>query len=426
MGPLLTAATSIEPSAVDVTRLLAALAVLLFVARGFGEVARRLNQPAVLGELLAGFLLGPAVLGRVAPQIGEWLFPREGATHLVFDGICTLATVLFLLAAGLEVDLFTALRQGRRAAVVGVLGVAAPFGLGLVAVWLAPRAVGFEAGSDPTIYALFFATALSISALPVIAGTLMDLHLYRTEFGMTAISAAMLNDLLGWTVFAVVLGMAGTPTSHLPIVLVVALTILFAVLALTLLRSAIHRALPWIQAHTTWPEGVVGFALALALSAAALTHWIGIEAVFGAFLAGVALGGSSHLSQRTRTTIGEFVGSFFAPIFFASIGLKVDFGSHFDLGLTLAVIAIACAGKVGACAAGARLSGMAPREAWAMGFAMNARGMMGIVLGLTALREGLIGERMFVSLVLMALFTSALAGPAIQAALGRTKPRERP
>jgi mannitol/fructose-specific phosphotransferase system IIA component (Ntr-type) len=168
---------------------------------------------------------------------------------------------------------------------------------------------------------------------------------------------------------------------------------------------------------------VLGVAVILALLGAALTEWIGVHALLGAFLAGVAFGDSSHLRERTRATIDQFVTAGLAPLFFTTIGLSVDFAANFDLGLTALLIAIACAGKILGCAWGAARAGMERREAWAVGFAMNARGAMEIVLGMIALRAGLIGERLFVALVVMALVTSMMSGPLMARVLRRPRAR---
>lgn len=174
-----------------------------------GEVARTLGQASVLGELAAGILLGPALFGRLAPGAADWLFPSSGTGHELLERLRALAVTLFLLVAGLEVDLSRVPRKGRVAVSVGVLGTAVPFGLGLTVAWLAPAEVGWSGTVGPGTHALFFATALSISALPVIARTLLDMRLYRTDFGMVVIGAAIFNDLLGWAVFASILGMVG-------------------------------------------------------------------------------------------------------------------------------------------------------------------------------------------------------------------------
>ncbi|HPZ97889.1 MAG TPA: cation:proton antiporter [Phycisphaerae bacterium] len=373
-------------SSSEITILLLGLGVLLTTARLLGELAQRWGQPAVLGEMLAGILLGPTVLGTLAPSVNHYLFPETGAAALAMDGFSTLAITLFLLVAGIEVDLSTMWRQGRAAAIIGLAGIAVPFVLGYaVAVQLPtfiPEALA-NGDADVRLFALFFATALSISALPVIARTLMDLALYRSDLGMTVIAAAILNDLAGWIIFAIILSLMGTTAGHAASVPgTIALTLGFSLLMLTVGRWAIHRCLPWIQAHTSWPAGVLAFALCVALFCAAFTEWIGVHAIFGAFLAGVAIGDSPHLREHTRTIIGDFVSFIFAPVFFAGIGLRVNFAEEFHLPLVLLVLAIACVGKVVGCGLGARSAGLARREAWAIGFGMNARGAMEIILGL--------------------------------------------
>ncbi|MEX0700868.1 MAG: cation:proton antiporter [Planctomycetales bacterium] len=408
----------------DVAVMLVSLGALLAVARVLGEIAQWLHQPAVVGEILAGILLGPTVFGALAPEWQGALFPSSGPVALVLGGLTTLAITLFLLVAGMEVDLSTAWKQGTTALKVAVVGMAVPFAIGFAAAWTVPRAMGVHAGADPLIFSLFFATALSISALPVIAKTLMDLNLYRSDLGMVIVSAAVINDLVGWLVFAIILGMLGPGAGQeARIAVTIVLTLAFAATMLTAGRWLLHRALPYVQAHTRWPGGVLSFALALALFGAACTEWIGIHAIFGAFLVGVAIGDSSHLREQTRMTIDSFVSFFFAPLFFASIGLRVDFATSFDATLVLTILVVACAGKLLGCGLGAAWGGMSRRDAWAVGFGMNARGAMEIILGLLALEAGMIRERLFVALVLMALVTSMLGGPMLQFVLGRRKPR---
>lgn len=411
-------------SAQEITAFLLSLAILLAAARLLGEIAKRLNQPAVLGEILAGILLGPTLLGAVAPATSVFLFPLEGGGALAREGLMVLAITLFLLVAGMEVNLSSVWRQGRLALSVGVAGIVGPFAIGFGMAWWLPQQMGIAAGTDPLIFALFIATALSISALPVIAKTLMDLDLYRSDLGMMVIAAAVFNDLVGWIIFAVILGMLGSGGGHaLSVAGTIWLTLGFALFMMTWGRALLHRALPWVHAHTSWPGGVLGFALALALVCAAFTEWIGVHAIFGSFLAGVALGDSSHLRQRTRATIAQFVSFIFAPLFFAGIGLKVNFVAHFDLVLVVLVLVIACLGKVVGCGIGGRLAGMPAREAWALGFGLNARGAMEIILGMLALQYGVIDERLFVALVIMALVTSLMSGPAMQWLLRLKKPR---
>jgi Kef-type K+ transport system membrane component KefB len=401
----------------EVAILFLALGLLLATARLFAEIAKRFNQPMVLGEILAGVFWGPTIIGTLVPHLSSTLFPTQGGGALVLDGMMTLAITLFLLVAGMEVDLSTIWRQGKTAITVSLAGIIGPFGVGFTAAWFFPQLIGGQTGGpNGLVFALFIGTALSISALPVIIKTLMDLNLYRSDLGMLVVAAAVFNDLVGWIVFAVILGMIGK-TNQFSIGMTIFLTLTFAGGMLTIGRWLINRSLPWIQAHSSWPGGILGFSLSLALFCAAFTEWIGIHAIFGAFIAGIALGDSRHLRERTRATIEQFVSFIFAPLFFAGIGLKVNFVKEFDLLLVITVLVIATLGKVIGCGLAGRMSGMARREAWALGFGMNARGAMEIILGLLALQYGLINERLFVALVVMALITSLMSGPILQQVL---------
>jgi Kef-type K+ transport system membrane component KefB/mannitol/fructose-specific phosphotransferase system IIA component (Ntr-type) len=407
----------------DISILFVSIGLLLAAARILGEAAQRLRQPAVLGEILAGILLGPTVLGWLWPGFTAVIFPADGPAAISLSAISTVAISLFLLVAGMEVDLTTVWRQGRSALVVAVVGMILPFALGLGAAASAPGWFGMEQGGNKLIFILFFATALAITALPVIAKILLDLNLYRTDLGMVVIAAAIFNDLVGWIIFAFLLGMMGHQESGngLSITQTIILTLLFAVLMLTFGRWLVDKILPWLQAHFSWPGGIIGMALAAALGCAAFTEWIGVHAIFGAFLFGIALGDSRHLRQQTRATLDQFISFFFAPLFFATIGLRVNFASNFDLPLVLAIITLGTVGKVLACGLCARWGGFKRREAWAVGFGMNARGAMEIILGLLALQAGVIGERLFVALVVMALVTSATSGYFMQKILGMKK-----
>ncbi|MBA3709090.1 MAG: cation:proton antiporter [Planctomycetes bacterium] len=404
----------------DITALLLSLGVLLLSARALGELARRLGQPAILGEIIAGILLGPTVLGRI-PGAADLIFPTQPAGQVALQGFTNIAVVLFLLVAGLEVHLSTILRQGRTALTVSFTGMILPFAIGLAAAWLMPAFLGFHHGQNQLAFILFMATAMAISALPVIAKTLMDLDLYRTDMGMVVMAAAIVQDVVGWIVFAIILGMIGQAGTGTPVGVTIVMTLGFAVAMCTVGRWAVNRAVPWVHAHTSWPGGILGFVLALAFFGAAFTERIGIHAIFGAFIVGVVVGDSPHLQERTRRVIEQFVSFVFAPIFFASIGLKVDFVANFDWKLSAFVIAIACAGKILGCGLGALSCGLPKRESWAIGFAMNARGAMEIILGLLALEYKLIDERLFVALVVMALVTSLMSGPVMQRLLRRPK-----
>jgi Kef-type K+ transport system membrane component KefB len=399
----------------DLMTMFLSLAVLLAAAKFAGELMQKLDQPAVLGEIMAGILLGPTVLGHFRPNVYATLFPSTGAMPIVLDTVATLGVVFFLLTAGMEIDLRSIFRQGKSALLVSFFGVIVPFAFGFSTAWLFPRYLGAQSGADTLIFALFVGTALSISALPVIAKILMDLNLLRSEMGTVVMSSAMFDDLVGWILFSLILGMMKADAHSLGAVKRTILLVAgFTFLALTVVRWLIDKLVPWIQAHTSWPGGILGFIFTLTLGSAAFAEYAGIHAVFGAFIMGIAVGESTHLRKRTTEIIHQVAANVFAPFFFASIGLRTNFVTNFNLGITATVIAVACLGKLIGAGYGARLGGMDRSTAWGVGLAMNARGAMEMILGLLALQAGLIRESMFVALVTMALFTSLASAPAIR------------
>lgn len=406
----------------ELTAFFLALALLLLAARVLGELARALNLPAVLGELLAGVLLGPTVLGAFAPQAFSTLFPDTPGFSAALQAVTTLGITLFLMVAGIEVDLSSILRQGKASVVISVFGMVIPFAVGFGSAALFPQTFGLGAGTEPLYFALFLGTALSITALPVIAKILIDLNMYRSDLGMILISVAVINDLVGWLLFATILGlMQAASTESVGIGMTVLLTVGFTVLILTVGRFIIDSILPRLQAYTSWPGGVLGFAVVGGLLAAALTEWIGIHSILGAFMFGVALGDSTHLREKTRQILDHFISFIFAPLFFASIGLRVNIIQHFDLSLVLLVLLIASIGKLVGSIIASKIMGFTDRESLSIGMAMNARGAMEIILALLALEAGLIDERMFVALIIMAMVTSLVAGPAMQWIMGNKR-----
>jgi len=404
--------------------LLLAIACLLAATRLCGVLARAVGQPPVLGELVAGILLGPTILGRVAPGTYESLFPASGAQAGAFQGLTTLSIVLFLAVAGLEVDLGRFLTRFRIAASVGVAGIVVPFAIGFGCALAWPAAFGAEAASPAVPFALFMGTALAISALPVIAKTLVDLDLYRTDLGTLVMGAAVFNDLIGWTLFGLVVGLFGhSDTTLASAAGGIAATLAAVVVALSAGRWAVQRALAVVDRHSRSRGGVVVFVLCVALGSAALTDWLGHGALMGAFLSGVVMGGTLATSPGRLLELERLIAIVFAPLFFGSLGLRADFVANFDAALVSAVFVIACLGKLVGCSLAARWSGLPSREAWAVGAGMNARGAMEMAMASVALQYGIISPRLFVALVVMALATSAMSGPLMKRWIGLRRQR---
>lgn len=405
----------------EITGLLIQLGVMLLVGRLFAEIGRKLRQPSVVGEIIAGIILGPTLLGMVAPELFSMLFP-PGRSSIVLDGFVQVAVVMLLFIAGLEVDLHIVWQQGRQAVFTSLLGLIIPFITGFFVPSLLPEF--FVAADENTrlAQALFMGASMAITALPVIARLLMDLNLFKSKMGMLIISSAMITDLIAWLILSVVLGMVGRQSDlswfHTGIV-----TVIFTLLILTAGRAVINRSLPWINRSLAWPGGVLALSLGFCFLSAAFTEYIGIHAIFGSFLMGVILGDSEHFSERAKEIVHQFINNVFAPLFFVSIGLKVNFLLNFDLTATVVILAIAFAGKVIGAGTGARLGGFTWRESVAAGFGMNARGAIEIIMGLVALEYQLINETIFVSLVIMALVTSMASGPIMKYILVPSKPK---
>lgn len=384
---------------------------MLVCGRLFSELARTIRQPSVAGEILAGVLLGPTALGMLYPDGFAMLFPSQDESSIVLTGIVQIAVILLLFIAGLEVDLHIVWQQGKQALLISLFGILIPFVLGFITPLLFPGP--FDITGQMLTFSLFMGTAMGISALPVIVRILMDLDLFKSRIGLLVVSSAMVQDVIGWMIFAVVLSMLGQQ-QHISLWRTVLFTLFFAGLMLTIGRGLLNRVLPWINKNLAWPGGVLSLSLALCFFGAALTEYIGIHAIFGAFIVGVALGDSEHFSERAKEIVHQFINNIFAPLFFVSIGLRVNFITHFDAGLTLLIVVVAFAGKIFGAGLGARLGNLEWKESLAIGFGLNARGAMEIILGLVALENKLISEKVFVSLVIMALLTSMTSGPLMK------------
>jgi Kef-type K+ transport system membrane component KefB len=389
---------------------------MLAVGLVFGQLMRLIHQPAVLGELLGGIILGPTIFGALFPSLHIQLFPGLPEIVEAREVVIRIGMLFFMFVAGLEVNLEQLGRQKKSILLVSILGCLLPFGLGTGSILLFPGI--WQNGSGPldSNFILFIGIALSISALPVITRILMDMNLMQQDFGSIAITSAAINDLLGWSLFALLLNnltAAGGGTSPLQTVGVI---LIVGALLLVVGRFAGQFLFTWARRSLAWPSGFMGLSAVFIFIAAALAESMKIHAIFGAFLIGVALIPvfKKNEADHAREIIYQFAVSLFAPLYFVSVGLRADFAANFDLPLVLLIIGLATVGKIGGAAVGARLSGISTQESLAVGFAMNARGAMEIILASVALEFGLIDQRIFVALFTMALVTSMMSGPLLQ------------
>lgn len=389
--------------------LILSLGLLIIAARMFGEFFRKFKMPLVVGELIAGIILGPSLVGHYFPEVSNLLFTQNPHASLALSGIVNMSIIMLLFVAGMELNLSLIRQQGKAALSTSVLSLILPLALGFVTAYYGYKYYGHNS-TDKLAFALFMGTSMAISALPVIARTLIDLNLFKTKIGSIIITAAMFNDLIGWILFSMIMGMLKGSANH-SILLTLLYTIAYAILMLTVVRILINKSLPWAEKNFTWPGGFLSLSLGLAFLGAAFTEYIGLHAIFGAFIIGITIGDSVHVTEKMKDIVNQFVTNIFAPLFFISIGFKVNFLDHFNLQITLIILVLAFVGKIFGGYFGAKIGGLSNKESLAIGFGMNARGAMEIILATLALQAHLIGEEVFVAIVIMAVITSIVAGP---------------
>jgi Kef-type K+ transport system membrane component KefB/nucleotide-binding universal stress UspA family protein len=396
------------------------LALLLLVSRGLGELMRRIKQPPVVGELLAGVLLGPSVFGWLLPNLQGDIFPKSQAQSDLLSVVSWLGVLFLLVVTGLETDLNLIVRKGKTALLISLGGIVIPFTTGLGLGWFLPD--GFLVNPNQRlVFSLFIATAMSISAVPVIAKVLMDLKLIRRDIGQVTLAAGMTDDTIGWILLSVVSGLASSGKFDFQTILrSVGGAVLFLGLAFTVGRSLMAWVFRWVDNFIGGPTASLSALLVLALGAAACTHSLGIEAALGAFVTGILAGQSPRFSREAGLTLELITSGFLAPIFFATAGLKVNLLQMLNpqtLGVGLIVLGVACFGKFTGAYIGSRVGGLTHWEGIAMGSGMNARGAMEIIVAIIGVSLGVLNPQMYSIIVMVAIVTSLMAPPLLRWAL---------
>lgn len=396
------------------------LLVILVTARLLGRLMQRIGQPAVVGELAAGLVLGPSVLGALAPSVTDWLFPADDVQTAMLFTVGWIGVLLLLVATGFETDLGLIRRLGRAATMVSTGSLLVPAAFGLAVGWFIP--VAFVGDStERYIFALFVAAALSISSLPVIAKILSEMGLMRRDFGQLTLAAGMANDVVGWIGLGLIAGLAqagGVKLDRLAITVVG--LILFFIAAFTVGQRLVDLSLRRVRAKDEQALAGLTVVLLTALAFGVITQWLHVEAVLGAFLAGVILARSRFADHELIRPLETMTAAVFAPVFFATAGLRVDLGLLAD-GETLlwavVVLVAASVSKFVGSIIGARLSHLSNREGAALGVGLNARGALEIVIATVGLSLGVLNDRSYTVIVLMAMATSMAAPPMLRRVL---------
>jgi Kef-type K+ transport system membrane component KefB len=391
------------------------IAIMLCVAIIFGQLFRRFHLPSVLGELIGGILLGPTLFGELAPKVFAFIFPSTLATSLGRETLLTTSVVLFLLVVGMELHPGQIKSRYSNIIWTSILGIVIPFSIGFGLVVFRPDIWGDQAKNNIIPFAFFIGTALSISALPVISRILMDLNLLKSRLGSVIISSAAIDDLIGWFLLAIIMNSLLPPGGSPANIWIMLLRIagIFLII-LTLGRWTMQKVLHWYEDRFSDSGILLGLFVLLALLAASAAEAIGIHAIFGAFLVGIAIAQNKDTRSKAHEVLYQLVNYVFAPLYFVSIGLRANFSANFDLLLVLLLILVASLGKILGATLGARLSKMPVREALVVGFGMNTRGAMEVLIASIALQYGIIDQRIFVALVTMAFVTTIIASPIMQ------------
>jgi len=375
-----------------------------------GLLFRRLGQTAVIGEMFAGILLGPSLLGQLSPALESRLFPPASLPPLYL--ISQLGVVLFMFVVGMDVDVDRLRRRAKATVFISNAGIVVPFVLGVALSFYlhdryAPPGVAY------LTFALFIGIAMSITAFPVLARILAERGLKNTDLGNTAIGCAAIDDVSAWCLLAVALAIGQGHGFVAPLV-AVTLTAVVAGIALLLVRPR-ASVLFGVAITDTVSRGTLLRALLFLFAAALSTELIGVHALFGAFVAGVAVAGADSLREPVRQAIEPLTSTLLLPLFFAYAGLRTEVG-----GLTgeawvacASVLLAAVAGKFGAVTFAARFNGFQWRDSVVLGALMNTRGLMELVVLNIGYDLGILSAPMYTMMVIMALATTCMAGPVL-------------
>jgi Kef-type K+ transport system membrane component KefB len=398
---------------------LLALTVIMLAARLTGALFARFNQPAVIGEVVGGILLGPSLLGRISPDLQNAILPPDIAP--VISVIAQLGVILYMFLVGLELDLGALRGSVSKTLVIALSAIVVPFVFGIVLALALYGPLG--GGVDRTSFVVFIGVALSITAFPVLARILEDRGMQRTPLGVLALTCAAINDAIAWCLLAFAVSlMQATPSAAIRTAV---LTALYIGLMLTIGRVIARAAVARFDRSTHIGEQSVAVVLVAVLLSAVATEFIGIHAIFGAFLIGTIIPHDSRVSTRVTERIADIVRVMFLPAFFAFTGLRTQIGlieSAEDWLICAVIIAVATAGKFGGTAAAARLSGVSTRDSAALGALMNTRGLVELIVLNIGLDLGVISPRLFAMLVIMALVTTMMTSPILTSLLSRRAP----
>jgi len=395
---------------------------LLGCARGLGILFRKWKQPSLTAEILVGIILGPTIFGRFFPSLHQFIFPREIIQQNMLETVAWLGVLFLLLETGLEIDFSSAWRQRGEALTIALTDIIVPMIIAFIPCFFLPNHYLVNP-QQRFVFALFMATVMTISAMPIAARALHDLRLSKTDLGFLIMSALSVNDIIGWLIFTLVLGFFTQTNLELIRVLVILFsTIGFTVFCLTFGRNITDLVISKIkQKGMPEPGTSLTFICLLGLLCGAITQKIGIHALFGFFIAGIMAGEAKVLPERTRQVISQMVYALFVPLFFAGLGLKIDFLKNFDIFLVVFISGIGIAGRFLGAWLGVNFTRLSKANRLSIAIAHTPGGAMEIVIAVLALEYHLITEPVFVAIVFGAVISSVLLGPWLSYSIKKRK-----
>jgi Kef-type K+ transport system membrane component KefB len=394
--------------------LIAQIGVVLIAARLVGTVFRRLRQPQVVGEMVAGILLGPSLLGWAAPGVFGTLFPPSSLGFL--SSLSQIGLLLFMFLVGLALDTHALKTQGRTAVVTSYASIVAPFLLGaLLAFYLYPRLSSDSVGF--TGFTLFMGAAMSVTAFPVLARILTERDMVRTRVGSLTLACAAVDDVTAWYILAGIVALVRSTEEQFPLWLTLVGSAVYVGAMFLVVRRALERLETSFRTRGELTHDMIALVVLLVLGSAWTTEWLGIHALFGAFLAGTIMPRNPDLMHELAKRFESVTVVLFLPLFFAFTGLRTAIGLVSGVRMWFycaLIILVAVAGKLGGSMLAARATGLPWREAAAIGILMNTRGLMELVILNIGLDIGVISPTLFSMMVVMALVTTFATTPLLE------------
>ncbi|MBP2326470.1 Kef-type K+ transport system membrane component KefB [Kibdelosporangium banguiense] len=396
------------------------LGLLLGLAFAFGRLATKWKLPAVVGELTAGVVLGPSLLAHAIPGLSRWLFPANVEQLHLLDAVGQFGVLLLVGFTGMHVDLGLLRRKGKTALSVSMGGLLIPLALGFGVGMVLPASLLAE-GGNRSVVALFLAVAMCVSAIPVIAKTLLEMKLLHRNIGQLTISASAVDDIVGWALLSIVSTMVTSGLRGGQVALTIGSLVAVGLIAWLVARPVVRAGLR-VAAKSSEPGVTVAMIVILLLLSAAGTHALGLEPILGTFLCGMLISSSGLLDRTKLAPLRTFVMSVLAPIFFATAGLRMDLTAlvRLDVLLTaLVVLAVAIGGKFAGAYLGARVARLSHWEGLALGAGLNARGVIEVIVAMVGLRLGVLTTETYTIVLLVAVITSLMAPPTLRYAARR-------